>query len=312
MRKISITQEELDYGEGQFDQYMQYVFQKMAQTGLNPELAVFQAIDLIRKDGYSVGFGLGRELSGISVENWIANNLGRRQNISWCLPYIAYPIAGVAYYFRMPIIRPESMLLTQAVVDITPDREIRLSERQISQIEEDYNEFYDALEKIVKFDSTTIIHLESSAQRIYENDAYYALSRWESLHFIERAMKEVLELSGISETGSKGHDIKGVLHDRWQGVGKIPLPSSLLDSVHCTPKIRYQRTPSSFSRAIQAHHDSIRLAALIAKEMPSVAPMEDSIELLVERGASLAIARILPALSREKSLNKKVKIIRDK
>ncbi len=313
MQKVSITQDELDLGEGRFDQYMQYVLQRLSTASCMPELAVFQAVELVKKDGYLIKFGSNMSSSGVSVANWMANNFGERKNISYCLPHIAYQIYGVTYFLRMPILRPESLLLTQAVVDLTPDLERRLSVRQFSRIEEDYNDFYGALEKIVRFDSTTVIHLESAAQRIYEGSAHYALSRWESLHFVERALKEVLEPLGTKETGRNGHDIAGALHRHWQSNGKKPLPPSLLDSVKCSADIRYQRSPISFVRAINAHHDSIRLAALIANELPAAPPMEDKMTISLKdfmRGASLLIARILPALARDHLPTRRVKIIR--
>lgn len=313
MQKISITQEELDLGEGQFDQYMQYVLQRLTASSCVPELAVFQAVDLVKKDGYSIRLGSDADSSGVSVANWITNNFGSRQNISWCLPRVAYQIYGVAYFLRMPILRPGSMLLTQAVVSLTPDLEGRLSVRQFAKIEKDYNEFYEALEKIAKFDPTTIIHLESAAQCIYTGQAHYALSQWESLHFVERAMKEILEPLGIKETGKNGHDIAGVLHTHWQSLGKEPLPQPLLDAVKCSADIRYQKSPASFVKAIHAHHDSIRLAALIARELPSASPMEDRVTISLKdlmQGASLLIARTLPAFARDQSTDRSVKIIR--
>lgn len=312
VQKISITQEELDFGEGQFDQYMQYVLQRLTASSCVPELAVFQAIELVKKDGYSIRLGSDTDLSGVSVANWITNIFGERQNISYCLPYIAYQIYGVTYSLRMPILRPDSMLLTQAVVNLSPDLEGRLSVRQFAQIEKDYNEFYDALEKIARFDPTTVIHLESAAERIYAGQAHYALSHWESLHFVERAMKEILEPLGIKETGKNGHDIAGVLHNHWQNLGKKPLPQPLLDAVKCSADLRYQRSPTSFVRAIHAHHDSIRLAALIAEEVPPALPMEDRMTISLKdltRGASLLIARTLPAFTRDQSPDRRVKIV---
>lgn len=314
MQKISITQEELDLGEGLFDQYMQYVLHRLTAASCVPELAVFQAIEIVGNDGYLIKFGSDTDSAGISVANWIANNIGERQNISYCLPHVAYQIFGVNYFFRMPILRPDSMLLTQAVVDLTIDLEKRLPIQRVALIEHDYNEFYDALEKIVMLDPTTVIHLESAAQRIYEGEAHYALSRWESLHFVERAMKEVLEPLGIKESGRNGHDVAGLLHTRWKDIGKKSLPQPLLNDVNCSADIRYQRSPTSFVRAIRAHHASIRLAALIAQEMPAIPPMEDRMKISfkdLKRGASLFIARMLPALTRDQPPDRRVKIVRN-
>lgn len=313
MQKIIITQEELDLGEGQFDQYMQYVLHRMSNASYMPELAVFNAVDLVQKDGYSVIFGSDMSASGTSISNWMRNNFGERQNVSWCFPQIAYPIFGCIYFLRMPLIRPESLLLTQAVADLTPDMEKRLSARQFLQIEKDYNEFYEALEMIARFDSTTLVHLKSAAQLIYEGPAHFALSRWESLHFIELAMKEVLEPLDVKETGKKGHDVAGVLHSHWLNKGKNPLPQSALDAVNCSADMRYQKSPTSFVRALNAHHESIRLAALIAHEIPPASPMEDSMSISIkgfEKGVYHLIARILPALKGDNSSNRKINIIR--
>ncbi|MEO3715613.1 hypothetical protein [Roseateles flavus] len=312
MQKVKITQEELSRGDGQFDRYMQYVFQRLTAASCVPELALFQAASLIKKDGYVIKLGSDPDAVGLSVANWISNHFGERQEISYCLPQVAHQLYGITYLLRMPILRPDSILLTQAADGLSPSFEQRLPAKMLAQFEQDYNDLYGALELIVRLDATTVVHLESAAQRLYAGSVHHALSRWESLHFVERAMKEVLEPLGVKETGKNGHDVAGVLHDCWQAAGKKPLPRKLLDDVHCSADIRYQKSPAPFLQAMQAHHASIQLAALIAQEIPPVPPLESGMLIRFKdlvRDASLLLARIQPALQGEKSAVQWVKVV---
>jgi hypothetical protein len=83
------------------------------------------------------------------------------------------------------------------VVGLTEEAVMRITSSKLEKLQADYNEFYTMFYDISRFDVTTIIHLESAADRLLAGAAHYALSRWESLHFIERAMKEVLEQKGV-------------------------------------------------------------------------------------------------------------------
>lgn len=189
-----------------------------------------------------------------------------------------------------------------------------LSDKQTSMLQRDFNEFYEALFVISRLDATTVIHLESAAQRICESTVHNALSRWESLHFVERAMKEVLDTLGVRTSGSQGHDIAGNLHVHWINAGKRPLPQALLNDVQCSAAIRYERSPVPFISTLKAHHSSIRLAALVASEIPAVSEMKDTLTLShrgLARNASLEIARAIPALKKLMEPIERTELIRD-
>jgi hypothetical protein len=314
MEKVEITQAELNQGDGQFHLYMNFVLHRLSAKFIDPKLALFNAVDVILGDGHHIHVGSIPDEAGVSVANWLDNVLGRKANISYCLPPVAYQLHGISYLLRMPVLCHERFLLTQAVIDLKPELANALSDKQIARLELDFNEFYDALFVIARLDATTVIHMESAAQRICEGAVHFALSRWESLHFVERAMKEVLELLGVEETGSKGHDIAGVLHTHWVREGKNPLPQTLLDDVQCLAKIRYEKSPLPFLATLRAHHSSIRLAAIIAAEIPPLPKMNDKMILSskeLQRSPLLEIVRSIPALSPDFHKRGQIKLIRD-
>lgn len=300
MRKVSITQEEINKGDGNFNDYMGYVRDRLSAKFVEPRNSLFAAIDLISNDGFTIDLGSEPDDAGLAVANWMSNFYGDRENVSYCFPHIAYQINGVIYQLRMPIVREEKIPLLEAVIGMTEEAAARISKNKLIKLQSEYNEFYSIFYDISRLDTTTIIHLESAAERLLAGAAHYALSRWENLHFIERAMKEVLEPKGVKLTGSNGHDIRGALHREWITAGLSDLPSDYLDQVMCSPSIRYQRAPHPFLTAINAHHAAIRLGVLIVREIPEELNIIDNLNIktadLIREGP-LAIARVYKALA---------------
>ncbi|WP_426270497.1 hypothetical protein ACN9MB_01290 [Dyella kyungheensis] len=313
MQKIDITQEEIDQGNGRFHEYMGYVRGRLAMKNVEPKDALFGAARLILQDGHKVALGSEPDDAALAVSNWLSNFYGDRENVSYCFPSIAYQINGAIYLLRMPIVRTHEISLLNAVIALTEESAKRMSDRQFERFQSEYNEFYTNLYTISRFDVTTVIHLESAADRLCIGAAHNALSRWESLHFVERAMKEVLQPKGIELKGSDGHDVSGALHRAWVGAGLPHLPEELLRQVMCPPAIRYQKSPHPFLAAINAHHASIRLGALIAKEIPGVPRMKNTLQIEQDdlaREGVLAIARVYPAMDPESDNWPSVKLIR--
>jgi hypothetical protein len=314
MQKIEIPQIELDQGDGRFHEYMKYVAHRITAKPSNPMLALFSATEIIRRDGLTIQLGSELDAAGTTVTNWFDNFFGKRSNISYCFPPIAYQLFGIPYLLRMPVMRVNEFLITQAAIDLTSDVSRELSDRQVAKLEREFNEFYDAFFSIARFDATTVVHLESAAQHIHYGAVHYALSRWESLHFIERAMKEVLEPLGVFKKGSEGHDVGGVLHNEWIKAGKKALPTELLNDVQCSANIRYEKTPQPFLATLRAHHSSIRLASLIANELPAVPRMEEKLDISMDeigRDSTLALARIILAIDPSSDNWPPVTLIRD-
>jgi hypothetical protein len=313
MQQVSISQEELSNGSGQFHEYMKFVAHRLTAKSADPRLSLFAAVDLIRKDGYKIKIGTYIDDAGVSVRDWLKNFYGERQHISYCLPSIAYQINGITYLLRMPILRGEKILISHAAIDLTEEVEREISDKALSAFEREYNEFYNALYQISKFDTTVVAHLETAAQRIFEGAAHYASARWESLHFVEKAMKEIIKPLGIDVTGADGHEITGRLHDEWMRVGKPQLPIDLLDSVTCSSSMRYEKTPQPYLVTLKAHHASIRLGALIAHEAPKIQAMGDSLSVstkTLSRDASLEMARVVQALDPRIATLPPVKLVR--
>ncbi|RQZ27627.1 hypothetical protein DIE14_10485 [Burkholderia sp. Bp9017] len=300
MQKVEITQHDLNTGSGDFHDYMKFVIQRLATKTADPALYLFYAAEIITADGHTINVGSDHDDVGVNVANWISSFYGDRENISHCLPALAYQINGVVYLLRFPIHREPQMLFTQAVIDFTDLAVENASHKSLTLLELTYNEFYNFLYLISRLDTTTVTHLQASAHRIYDGAAHYALARWESLYFVERAMKEILSNEGLAiKKGSDGHDVRGELHNAWIAARKPALPLNLLDDVMCSASIRYERTPQPFIATMRAHHAAIKLGALIARELPAPPAMEDqmSVELkVISRDPVLSLARLTQSL----------------
>lgn len=94
MKKVSITQEEINQGEGNFHDYMSYVRDRLSAKFVEPSYSLFAAADLISEDGYKKLLGSNPDNAGLSAANWLVNFYGDRQPISYCFPPIVYQING--------------------------------------------------------------------------------------------------------------------------------------------------------------------------------------------------------------------------
>lgn len=299
MQKVTISQPELDQANGRFDDYMLFVTQRLAAKHVDPKIALFEAVTLIGKDGFQISLGSHKDAAAQNVSRWFDSYYGKRQHISYCLPQVACAINGSVHLLRMPILRPERMQLTEAVVDLTVPMAGLISSKQMKSLAEMYNEFYDALHLIAQFDKTTIVHLETSARYLADGAALYAEARWESHHFVEKAMKEVLEPTGIAITGAAGHEIEGALNNAWQEINKPPLPADLLADASCSTAMRYERTLQPMELTLRAHHAAIRLGARIAKCLPEIPPMVDELSIsprALKRDPVLSVIRAIAAI----------------
>lgn len=303
MQKVTITQDELNQGTGRFEEYMKYIAQRLAAKNINPKIALFAATDLIQKDGYSIRLGSFKDEAAINVSRWFDELYGERQNISYYLPAVAYQINGAIHLLRMPILREPTMHVCEAVIDLTDQMANQISQNQFLALEQNYNEFYDAMHLISRLDKVTVTHLEASAQYLLDSPALYAQSRWEALHFVEKAMKEQLDPLGVSFSGKDGHDIKGMLHDEWMKTGKPALPIAFLSDAWCSAAMRYEKTSQPFLITLKAHHAAIRLGAQIAECLPDIQQIQDKLSIPVgelNRDAALAITRAVSAIKSSK------------
>ena len=314
MKKVVISQDELDQGNGQFQEYMQYVERRLSSKYFEPAMALFNIIDIIKKDGYSIELGSVRDDAAINVEKWVDEFYAERGHISYCFPGVAHIVNGAVYLLRMPVDRVSEIVLTQAVISLTQPAADLISTKQLERLESDYNDFYNCYYGMSKFHPTVVTHLDSSAQKIYSGSAHFALSRWESLHFVEKAMKELLTPLGIKITGGKGHDIRGAVYDEWLKAGLQPLPVQLLDDVMCSANsIRYEKTPQPFDSTLKAYHSAIRLGGLIAEQVPSVPKMEEQLAVTIGElslDAVMAFARIILAVDPQAGNWPRVKLLK--
>lgn len=156
--------------------------------------------------------------------------------------------------------------LTVAVESLTDNAAASISSKRLLELTNDFNEFYEALYEISELLPTTVVHLRDAAQRILQGPMFFGLARWDTLMFVEKAMKELLP-KGISVRGSDGHDVNGAVHEAWIAADLPALPADLLDDVMCSPTTRYSKTAMPLDSTLKAHHSSVRLGALIAKNL---------------------------------------------
>lgn len=298
MQKILISQQELDEASGQFDEYMQYVKHRLS-VDLDPRTALFSAVSLISKDGLKIELGSFRDVAAQNVGNWLDEYYGERAHIEFALPRLAYRLDGAIFLLRMPVPRMDLIPLTVAVEDLTDNAAASISSKRLLALTNDFNEFYDALYEISELLPTTVVHLRDAAQRILQGPMFFGLARWDTLMFVEKAMKELLP-KGVSVKGADGHDVKGAVHEAWIAAGLPALPTDLLDDVMCSHTVRYSKTAMPLDPTLKAHHSSVRLGALIAKNLTTLDGSQDELRIKLEKvrpDPLLSVARVERALT---------------
>lgn len=297
VQKILISQQELDEGSGQFNEYMQYVKHRLS-VDLDPRTALFSVVSLISRDGLKVELGSFRDAAAQNVDNWLIDYFGARAHIDFALPHLAYRLDGAIYLLRMPVPRMDLIPLTVAVEDLTDNAAASISAKRLLALTNDFNEFYDALYEISELLPTTVIHLRDAAQRILQGPMFFGLARWDTLMFVEKSMKELLPKE-ISVKGADGHDVRGAVHEAWLAAGLPPLPMDLLDDVMCSHTVRYSETTMPVETTLRAHHSSVRLGALIARNLTIFDGRQDELSIKLEKvrpDPLLSVARIEKAL----------------
>lgn len=298
MQKILVSQQELDDASGQFNEYMHYVKHRLS-LDLDPRTALFSAVSLISKDGLTIKLGSVRDAAAQNVENWLNDYFGERAHIEFALPKLAYRLNGAVYLLRMPVPRMDRIPLTVAVESLTDNAAASISSKRLLELTNDFNEFYEALYEISGLLPTTVVHLRDAAQRILQGPMFFGLARWDTLMFVEKAMKELLP-KGISVKGSDGHDVNGAVHEAWIAAGLPVLPADFLDDVMCSPTTRYSKTAMPLDSTLKAHHSSVRLGALIAKNLAIIDGSQDELRMELEKvrpDPLLSVARIEKTLA---------------
>ena len=88
-----------------------------------------------------------------------------------------------------------------------------------------------------------------------------ALSKWSSLQFIEKLMKAFLGCRSIPYAYThKLSDLAALCAEEG-----LFLDAALLDSIQCSPSVRYDSKSVSLREAIAAHHNGLRLAGEVAR-----------------------------------------------
>jgi HEPN domain-containing protein len=85
-------------------------------------------------------------------------------------------------------------------------------------------------------------------------------SKWASLHATEKIIKAVLTKKGASyPKGKDGHNLFILLNIVYK-IGFPNISENTLNTLQCSPSIRYEKTEYNLKDAIEAHHNSIILS----------------------------------------------------
>ena len=114
--------------------------------------------------------------------------------------------------------------------------------------------------KTEPFISAALGDLEAAIEHILNNIPHYGLSKWASLQFVEKLIKQLLTKKTIRFKFN--HDLKGLAELAAQS-GLPSLPIELINRIMCSAQIRYNEGGTTLDKAISAHHASIAIADIL-------------------------------------------------
>jgi hypothetical protein len=114
---------------------------------------------------------------------------------------------------------------------------------------------------------TAMSDLTSGAKRALDKRDEFGLSRWDSLQAAEKLLKLYLEdRVGNYPKGRDGHMLN-VLFEKAEAAGLEPPPSGLIDTIQCSPSVRYEATTFSVREVVAAHRAATAVGYAIMQTM---------------------------------------------
>jgi hypothetical protein len=191
------------------------------------------------------------------------------------LPVVCTPSAlGVQLKMESPLGRiPVTNLLENGIEGITPDLAARVPQSQCDAILKAYSNIFLAfcgLEAALgsRYGSTdapyikeALHDLRTSSESLLGSRPNYGQSKWESLQTVEKVLKSCILEKGAQH--QRSHSLPELAANAVQA-GVPTIDSALINTIQCSPSVRYDSTLVSKKEAIDAHYAAVRLCGQLA------------------------------------------------
>jgi len=109
--------------------------------------------------------------------------------------------------------------------------------------------------------------LKTAVNNLFYSPPNYGQSKWASLQFTEKLFKCFLKLKKVNFP--KKHNLEQLTHLAFQSGLKI-IPLNIIKNIQCSAGVRYGEERVTLKEAVDAHHSSLRICAILAPAIEAV------------------------------------------
>lgn len=109
--------------------------------------------------------------------------------------------------------------------------------------------------------------LETAVNNLFSYPHNYGQSKWASLQFTEKLFKCFLKLKKVNFP--KKHDLEHLANLAFQS-GLKAIPLDIIKNIQCSAGVRYGEEIVTLKEAVDAHHSSLRICAILAPAIEAV------------------------------------------
>jgi len=212
------------------------------------------------------------------INEWYQKKYGDRLKINFSPGSAALLIRGDAWRIDFPLLygkfrmafdrdlqKPGNAL--RLIKGLTPEYAKSLSPNDLQEIARFFCLAFDAIQRLCEIARDPLIEtarsdLISAVNNIFIQHPNYGQSKWASLQFSEKLLKCFIKKSG-GNYPKRGHNLK-LLAKLAVDKGLQILPTSIINKIQCSARVRYGEEEVSLNDAIEAHHASLVICSVLA------------------------------------------------
>ena len=256
-----------DIDEETFNKYMEDVDAELIEEDCKIQLRPLLAFQKIEKklkirSFFTAPIYLVRKQDDLAlrINTWYERFYGKEKlSVDFSCGEMIFVLRGVPYKASFPVIfGTVNVEPLKHIENITKDVISKANNEELANQNKLYCYSLSALMKYDNYargiDNSPVADLVAAVDIFFHNDQSYGLSKWESLQFTEKILKNVLRKNGIRY--AFGHSLQK-LSNLLKKQLKIETSSELLEKVQCSAEVRYNASSVSKEEALKAHYASL-------------------------------------------------------
>jgi hypothetical protein len=248
-------------------------------------------IPVLPWEGYNLSVFTNENMSA-HIENWYQHKYGNLLKIDFSPASYIVEIKDDPYELKLPRIMGKARIIAdrdlmkeytkissdpndlpccnilKCIIGISPVIAYQLTDEEIVLLMSEFMQNHISINVLENNINTYeyfpegFFDYKEATRLIIDQKANYGLSKWESLQFIEKLLKGVLKKNSIPF---------GYTHriDELNEIAKvklgIPVDNNIINSIICTPDVRYNKMLVNKTDAINAHKNTLKALSIIIR-----------------------------------------------